>query len=410
MFLKGTHNIQQKILEDVFDFYQSSSEHDGILDIARTYGLDAIPPKKKIWVLLLGNHSAGKSSYINWQAINNRFYFNYQVTSLCANAASLTYHSALSGKRRETLRGQATIRYFDCLKDLATYKGVMPFLSTEIVTSRSKNFSMVTFIDTPGLVDGEMSYPFDPEKTMLRLASEADVIFTFFDPIGQALCKRTMNVVEKLCSLHGHKVFFFLSKADTVPDEYDRQRVLIQHTPIFVPENESVKIRNHVNETLTMIESAINMRVQRSLENLEDDCKKISDTIRIALRDFDENRRSKSFYFGASALFLVVAMLPIWQSFRGNIAQTCNLSVQLFCQDSVLFRPSYAHYTYTILALSACLSVWLFYVGSKTSNRKLDRAQMKKHLHVTATLGPQLYRRLYTEYFDTHAPTTTSKN
>ncbi|KAJ3209695.1 hypothetical protein HDU67_005989 [Dinochytrium kinnereticum] len=358
MFVKGTttNNVHQKILEEVFDFYQSPTDHEGLCEIAKDYGLDAIPPKKRIWILLIGNHSAGKSSYINWYVEES-----VQKTSVAIETTGFTLIT--SGKRRETLRGQATIRFFDCLRDLTGFKGVMAFLSTEIVTSRSKNFSMVTFIDTPGLVDGEMSYPFDPEKTMLRLATEADLIFTFFDPIGQALCKRTMNVVEKLCISHGHKVYFFLSKADTVPDEYDRQRVLIQIAqnltgklrdrqfslsipPIFVPEKESVPVRNHVQETLTIIENAINMRVQKSLENLEDDCKKISDTIRTALRDYDENRSSKSFYVGFG----------------------------------------------------------------KRSNRKLDRNQMKKHLHVTSVLGPELYRRLYTEYFDTHGPVTSTND
>lgn len=40
----------------------------------------------------------------------------------------------------------------------------------------------------------------------------ADLIFVFFDPIGQALCKRTLNVVEELSKRHADRMRFYLSK------------------------------------------------------------------------------------------------------------------------------------------------------------------------------------------------------
>jgi hypothetical protein len=42
-----------------------------------------------------------------------------------------------------------------------------------------------------------------------------------------------MRIVEKLCDREGHKMHFFLSKADTVPDETDRQRVLVQYVSVI---------------------------------------------------------------------------------------------------------------------------------------------------------------------------------
>jgi hypothetical protein len=42
------------------------------------------------------------------------------------------------------------------------------------------------------------SYPFDVNEAILWLAELCDIIFVFFDPIGQALCKRTLNIVEKI--------------------------------------------------------------------------------------------------------------------------------------------------------------------------------------------------------------------
>eukprot|EP00962_Isochrysis_galbana_P045950 scaffold18291_cov121-Isochrysis_galbana.AAC.4 len=48
------------------------------------------------------------------------------------------------------------------------------------------------------------------------MAKHADLIYIFFDPIGQALCDRTMNVIERLNQQHSTRMRYFLSKADTV--------------------------------------------------------------------------------------------------------------------------------------------------------------------------------------------------
>lgn len=50
-----------------------------------------------------------------------------------------------------------------------------------------------------------------------------DLILVFFDPMGQALCKRTLNIVESLNETHGDRLRFYLSKADEAGGESDRQ-------------------------------------------------------------------------------------------------------------------------------------------------------------------------------------------
>jgi len=37
-----------------------------MVKIAESLGLSLLAPRKKISVLMIGNHSAGKSSFINW--------------------------------------------------------------------------------------------------------------------------------------------------------------------------------------------------------------------------------------------------------------------------------------------------------------------------------------------------------
>ena len=59
----------------------------------------------------------------------------------------------------------------------------------------------------------------------------ADLIFVFFDPIGQALCKRTLNIVEALSEKHADRLKFYLSKADEAGLESDRQVWAIDGMP-----------------------------------------------------------------------------------------------------------------------------------------------------------------------------------
>ena len=47
--------------------------------------------------------------------------------------------------------------------------GVIDYLSTEISTSKQKKFPVVTFVDTPGLVDGDMKYPFNVDDAIVTL-------------------------------------------------------------------------------------------------------------------------------------------------------------------------------------------------------------------------------------------------
>lgn len=207
---------------------------EGLMAICNKLGLSCIAPRRKINVMIVGNHSAGKSSYINWYVGEH-----IQTTAVAIETQGFTF--CTSGKKRDTLKGQATMQLFPHLhQELqefapAIYNGVQ----TEISTSKEKCFSLITFIDTPGLVDGSFQYPFPVEDAILQVAKHTDLIYVFFDPIGQALCDRTMNVIERLNQEHAEKIRYFLSKADTVPNERDRQKVVVQIT-----QNLSSRVRN----------------------------------------------------------------------------------------------------------------------------------------------------------------------
>ena len=52
------------IVQECHTLY-ADPEH-GLISIAETLGLKLLAPRKKITIMLIGNHSAGKSSFINW--------------------------------------------------------------------------------------------------------------------------------------------------------------------------------------------------------------------------------------------------------------------------------------------------------------------------------------------------------
>lgn len=79
------------------------------------------------------------------------------------------------------------------------FSGVVDYLQTEVSTSKEKKFPLVTFVDTPGLVDGDMNYPFDVNEAILWLGDLVDMIFVFFDPIGQVCATHDDALVPLKC-------------------------------------------------------------------------------------------------------------------------------------------------------------------------------------------------------------------
>ncbi|XP_077995598.1 uncharacterized protein LOC144449060 [Glandiceps talaboti] len=316
----ATVTVNERILRECHTLYTDPEQ--GLIQIARKLGLNLLAPRKKISVLLIGNHSAGKSSFINWYIEEH-----VQRTGVAIETQGFTF--VTSGRKRESLTGNATLHLYPHFKELSDIEGVTEYLNTEVTTSKQKKFSLVTFVDTPGLVDGDMKYPFDVDRAITWLGNRSDLIFIFFDPIGQALCKRTLNLVESLNEQHSDRMRFYLSKADEAGHESDRQRVMMQIVQelckrpglnktcfdmptIYVPNLTSGKTTrcvNQIEEVCKEIEKTINQTIQNTLNMLEKDCEKISGLIDEKL---DTDSAAQSFNFrarGKSCLFSILGCL-----------------------------------------------------------------------------------------------------
>lgn len=322
-------SINEQILKECHQLY--TDEKNGLVTIAEDVGIHLLAPRKKITVMLIGNHSAGKSSFINWYIEDT-----VQKTGVAIETQGFTI--VTSGRKRESLTGNATLHLYEHLQPLQNLEGVIEYMSTEITTSKQKKFNLVNFIDTPGLVDGDMKYPFDVNKAILWLGENiADLIFVFFDPIGQALCKRTLNIVEKLSEKQADVMKFYLSKADDAGQEGDRQRVMMQivqelckrpnlnrtgfnMNTIYIPRLEKGKstCQNQIEEVCVEIEKTIGATIQNTLNVLERDCTNIAEKIDDLVKQDDEARdanfraRSKGTIFFMGGLVLPLMYCLGW--------------------------------------------------------------------------------------------------
>lgn len=151
-----------------------------------------------------------------------------------------------------------------------------------------------------------------------------------FYPLLQALCKRTLNIVEALSVKHSEKIRFYLSKADEAGHESDRQRVMMQIVQelckrpglnrtgfdmptIYIPNpNKTVRCVNQIDDVCRDIEKTINQTIQNTLNQLEKDCDNIGSKVDQAIAE-DNSARSHNMWSWAKGLGygLLGALLPL---------------------------------------------------------------------------------------------------
>ncbi len=272
---------------------------DGLTKIAEIVNEKAFAPRKKVTVMFIGNHSAGKSSFINWYIGDN-----IMPTGVAVESQGFTICTQGKNKDNSEIKGEGTLRYFPHIAGIDKFgKTLIENLNTSVSPSSKHRFDVVDLIDTPGMVDGNVKYPFDVDAVIEYLAGHVDIICVFLDPIGQALCSRTMNVVERLNKNHYEKMRYYITKADTVDRIIDLFKVSQQVTqnlaqrvnnshgfsvpPIFIPteenkDNELSQI-NQVQELLSNIDRAIKQKVQDNLKTLETHCSKITNLVKSEL-------------------------------------------------------------------------------------------------------------------------------
>ncbi|XP_025019731.1 uncharacterized protein LOC103049227 isoform X2 [Python bivittatus] len=397
----GTELVTERVLREAHSLYVHPGH--GLVSIGERLGLTLLPPRRRVTVMVMGNHSAGKSSFINWYVEEH-----IQRTGVAIETQGFTFIT--SGKKRESLTGNATLHLYPHFQVLQNFKGVPEYLSTEICTSKQKQFPLITFLDTPGLVDGDMKYPFDVEGALIWFGQLCDLILVFFDPMGQALCKRTLNIVEKINEEHGDKLHFYLSKADEAGTEGDRQRVLMQIVQelckrpglnkcgfdmptIYIPNsNKPSRCINQIEEICRTIEKTISQTVQHTLNALERDCRHIEEATQRLLED-DNEARSSNFRACFRGILLGIAgcLLPIFlfltlifgttfarQLWILVLGEKQSQTLELYVPVASVWRLVPEDQTLTVFFGLLCLSILLLLLASYTLRMKPTLSKKQK--------------------------------
>ena len=257
------------------------------LGLSKATKLRINKPSRNIMVMLVGNHSAGKSSLIN-------YYIEEDVvkTSMAIETKGFTFVRKGKVKLKAPIQGEGTLRYFPQLETMKEQFGenILESICTVFSTSSSRCFPLLDFVDTPGLVDGGVSYPFDVNDAIIYMAGHVDLVCCLMDPHGQALGSRTMQVVERLQKAYAKKTKYYLTKVDTVEKEADLQKLIVQVTAniskhvqkehgfelpcIYIPDKATAQHLSRVNsigKLFQEFETCIDEKVQKHLNTLKSD-------------------------------------------------------------------------------------------------------------------------------------------
>ncbi|XP_075218784.1 uncharacterized protein LOC142323264 [Lycorma delicatula] len=402
--------VTEKILKECSLLY--SNKDNGLVKIAEQLGVKLSAPRKKVVILLIGNHSAGKSSFINW-------YINENVQKTGVAIETQGFVLVTSGKRRESLTGNATLHLYPHFHTLEKINGVVDFLSTEISTSKEKKFNFITFVDTPGLVDGDMQYPFDVNEAVHWLGGVADLIFVFFDPIGQALCKRTLSIVERLNIEYADKLHFYLTKADDAGNEADRQKVMMQIVQelckrpglnrtafsmpaIFIPNiGKETSCMNQIDLVCDEIEKAININIQNTMNKLDRDCELLLEEAKSKLELNNENDAYNSANFAKAMCVGVLAGGTLLWFMSAISPVTRNDQYSTFLQSKKNDQQEVAkEYVFTVVFTGAVVQAVMWTLGYKPTLSRKEKKQIiaaQEYIKKTVKSKKEL---LYRDYLD----------
>ena len=161
-------------------------------------------------VLFLGNHSSGKSSFINFllgQPV--------QATGLAPTDDGFTILTW--GRQRTTADGPTVISHPELeLGDLAA---LGPSFSAKLVlkTLPLDLLGSVTFVDSPGMIDAVGAVNtrgYDFPAAVRAFAERADLILFFFDPDKPGTTAESVSILTQTLAGLDHKLRLVLNKVD----------------------------------------------------------------------------------------------------------------------------------------------------------------------------------------------------
>jgi len=374
-----------------------------------------------------------------------------QKTSMAIETQGFTIITS-GFKDAPPLKGEATLMRYPHIKPLKKQfgKGLMENLTTRVSASKAKQFPLVDFIDTPGLVDGDVSYPMDVNNAIVKLADYADLVLVFMDPLGKALVSRTMQVVKALNKEHYHKLKYYMTKADSVDSQEDLLKVTVQITqnigeyvdnkhgfeipPIFLPDHKEglanlpgrPKNINQIDKLTSEIEQRIATKVQDNLNKVEVDCDLLITTIDTQVAsDLKAKEKQRLRVHASVFLYFIAWAIPTFSFLQFLLVIKSSLSNTILEAEAIVLMYEYVEplaapfttgltgegtgmvakikYFFTLVVvflvlmfLAKTLDKWSKTFKTK-SDSQLEVLQEQKE-HLKRTLKQR--ENLYTQYFE----------
>jgi GTPase SAR1 family protein len=161
-------------------------------------------------VLFLGNHSSGKSSFIN--ALIGA---EVQKTGLAPTDDGFTL--LIHGKQVDVLDGQTVVSHPALAYQSLQRLGPAFLAHLRLKTYPSELLKTVSLIDSPGMIDAAgnaKSRGYDFAAGVRSLSEMADLILIFFDPDKPGTTGETMSIFTETLTGLEHKLLIVLNKVD----------------------------------------------------------------------------------------------------------------------------------------------------------------------------------------------------
>lgn len=162
-------------------------------------------------VLFLGNHSSGKSSFINFLLEDN-----LQKTGLAPTDDGFTIISY--GQEKDELDGQSVVTHPDLGFRMLRRLGPDFFARLRLKTHPHPLLQSLTLIDSPGMIDASASANargYDFEASVRMFAEAADLILFYFDPDKPGTTGETISMFTHTLAGMDHKLLIIINKMDS---------------------------------------------------------------------------------------------------------------------------------------------------------------------------------------------------
>ena len=215
MIVASTENpARAKMLRDL-DEKSSAMYNDVLIPLGRQYGMEILAPRmpqaSKPTILFLGNHSSGKSSFINYLIGDT-----VQRTGIAPTDDGFTVIA--HGSFEEQSSGSAAAK-----REEITVAGLdrlgPAFLSRlKLKLVGCESLSGMTLIDSPGMIDAATTAQargYDFMAAVRTFAESADLVLFFLDPEKPGTTGETIAAFTQALSGMESKVLILMNKADT---------------------------------------------------------------------------------------------------------------------------------------------------------------------------------------------------